>query len=43
MLVHFNTLPNTSRVWVYQASRSFNAEELEEVKNSLNEFIKEWE
>jgi len=42
MLVHFDTLPNTSRVWVYQASRSFNAEELEEVKNSLNEFIKEW-
>ncbi|MET6991030.1 ABC transporter ATPase [Sediminicola arcticus] len=42
MLVEFNSLSETSRVWIYQASRSFNAEELEEVKAGLEVFIKEW-
>jgi hypothetical protein len=42
MLVEFNSLSDTSRVWIYQASRSFNAEELEEVKAGLEVFIKEW-
>ncbi len=42
MLVEFNSLPDTSRVWIYQASRSFSEAELEEITTSLNEFIKEW-
>ncbi len=42
MLVDFNSLSDTSRVWIYQASRSFSAEELEEVKAGLDQFIKEW-
>lgn len=42
MLVEFNSLSETSRVWIYQASRSFNAEELEELKAGLDQFIKEW-
>lgn len=42
MLVDFNSLSDTSRVWIYQASRSFSAEELEEVKAGLDHFIKEW-
>lgn len=42
MLVDFNSLPDTSRVWIYQASRSFTAEELEEIKLGLDEFVKEW-
>ena len=42
MLVEFNSLSDTSRVWIYQASRSFSAEELEEVKAGLDLFIKEW-
>ncbi len=42
MLVEFNSLSETSRVWIYQASRSFNTEELEEVKAELDQFIKEW-
>lgn len=42
MLVEFNSLSETSRVWIYQASRSFNTEELEEVKAGLDLFIKEW-
>ncbi len=42
MLVEFNSLPDTSRVWIYQASRSFSEVELEEITKSLDEFIKEW-
>lgn len=42
MLVDFNDLPETSRVWIYQANRSFTLDELEEVKNKLNEFIAQW-
>lgn len=42
MLVDFNTLPDDSRIWVYQGSRSFTKEELVEVKQSLNDFIMDW-
>lgn len=42
MLVDFNTLPETSRVWIYQANRSFTDEELEEIKHKLTEFINIW-
>jgi hypothetical protein len=42
MLVDFNTLPDTARVWVYQASRSFTEAEVEEIKEGLNEFVRQW-
>jgi len=42
MLVDFKTLPDESRVWVYQASRSFTDAELKEIEESLNVFIEEW-
>ena len=42
MLVDFNTLPETSRVWIYQASRSFTDSELEEITSKLNAFIESW-
>lgn len=42
MLVEFNTLPDTSRVWIYQCSRSFTVDELREVKEELDDFIAEW-
>jgi hypothetical protein len=42
MLVEFESLPNTSRVWIYQANRSFNAEELVELKAAFDTFIEEW-
>lgn len=42
MLVDFNELPETSRVWIYQANRSFSQEELEEITGKLNEFIAQW-
>ncbi len=42
MLVDFNDLPETSRVWIYQANRSFSVEELEEIKQKLNKFLAQW-
>ncbi|TBN06826.1 ABC transporter ATPase [Hyunsoonleella flava] len=42
MLVDFNTLPEESRVWIYQANRSFTPEELADIKNKLNVFIENW-
>ena len=42
MLVDFNTLPEESRVWIYQANRSFTEDELEQLKSQLNTFIEAW-
>ncbi|QCE43086.1 ABC transporter ATPase [Psychroserpens sp. NJDZ02] len=42
MLVDFNTLPETSRVWIYQANRSFSDAELEEIKSKLDVFVEGW-
>jgi len=42
MLVDFNTLPETSRVWIYQCNRSFSETELEEITSRLNTFIQNW-
>jgi hypothetical protein len=42
MLVDFNTLPDESRVWIYQANRSFSDKEIEEIKDRLNKFIENW-
>jgi hypothetical protein len=42
MLVEFNTLPEESRVWIYQANRSFSEEELSELRDKLDIFIENW-
>lgn len=42
MLVDFNTLPDNSRVWIYQANRSFTENELLELKNDLSQFLNNW-
>ena len=42
MIVEFNTLPETSRVWIYQANRSFSETELSEIKTKLIQFIDRW-
>ena len=42
MLVPFETLPDSSRVWIYQANRSFNEQELQEIKQKLDAFIEQW-
>ena len=42
MLVNFESLRDTARVWIYQANRSFSEEELGEITTALDRFISEW-
>ncbi|WP_026934333.1 hypothetical protein [Christiangramia echinicola] len=42
MLVPFESLADSSRVWIYQANRSFTEEEIQEISNKLNIFIEKW-
>ena len=42
MFVPFETLPESSRVWIYQANRSFTEEEQAEIKAKLETFIEQW-
>lgn len=42
MLVDFESLPEDSRVWIYQANRSFTEEELKEISLKLDTFITQW-
>lgn len=42
MLVDFNTLPEESRVWIYQANRSFTDDEIVELESKLDTFISNW-
>lgn len=42
MLVPFASLPENSKVWIYQANRSFSDQELQEITNKLENFITQW-
>ncbi|MBT8319556.1 MAG: ABC transporter ATPase [Gramella sp.] len=42
MLVPFNSLADSSRVWIYQANRSFTADEIKEISQKLDLFIERW-
>ncbi|MDX1544903.1 MAG: ABC transporter ATPase [Christiangramia sp.] len=42
MLVPFESLPDSSRVWIYQANRSFTEEEVQEISEKLDAFIEKW-
>lgn len=42
MLVDFNTLPEESKIWIYQANRSFTEQEVEEIQSKLDVFIENW-
>jgi hypothetical protein len=42
MLIPFENLPDSSRVWIYQANRSFSDQELQEIKTQSEDFITQW-
>lgn len=42
MLVDFKTLPESARIWIYQANRSFTDEELRNIRKELDVFITDW-
>lgn len=42
MLVDFKTLPESARIWIYQANRSFTDDELQNIQKELDTFITDW-
>ena len=42
MLVDFHSLPETSRIWIYQCNRTFSDAEIEEVESLTQEFLTQW-
>ncbi|TXK71002.1 ABC transporter ATPase [Mesonia sp. HuA40] len=42
MWVEFNALADESKIWIYQASRSFTDVELQELEMSLKNFVDNW-
>ena len=42
MVVNFDSLPQTSRIWIYQCDRSFSDSELEEISEKLTTFLEGW-
>jgi hypothetical protein len=42
MLVDFDSLPENSRVWIYQSNRSFTKDELVDISDKLIVFLNNW-
>ncbi|SFU65166.1 hypothetical protein SAMN05216480_111100 [Pustulibacterium marinum] len=42
MYVDFESLPENSRIWVYQANRSLTDEETSEIEQKTKEFLTKW-
>lgn len=42
MYIDFDKLPNTARVWVYQADRSLTEEEISQVEQALQPALSQW-
>ncbi|WP_196891589.1 ABC transporter ATPase [Aureivirga marina] len=42
MFVDFNEMPDSSRVWIYQANREFTEAEISEIETKLEEFVTKW-
>ncbi len=42
MLVPFDTLPEDTRVWIYQSNRKFTDQEVEEIDAAVKAFVEEW-
>lgn len=35
-------LPSDSKIWIFQSTRNFNAEEISEIETTLDQFMEEW-
>ena len=42
MLVSFDKLPETSRIWIYQSNRKLSEAEEKEISSAMDAFIQEW-
>ena len=43
MLVDFNTLPEESKIWIYQSNRKFSDEEFSAIETALKSFLENWQ
>ena len=43
MYIPFQEMPAQARIWVYQASRSLQAQELDQIKQTLTQSCQVWE
>jgi hypothetical protein len=42
MLVDFSSLPDYSKIWIYQSNREFSDFEMAEIKSKLKDFVANW-
>ena len=42
MLVDFDQLPDTSKIWIYQSDRKFYPQEIDEIKQNIEIFLNGW-
>jgi uncharacterized protein YejL (UPF0352 family) len=42
MYVPFDTLPEESKIWIYQSNRKFSDEEIEAIQTDLVSFLESW-
>ena len=42
MIIPFDNMPDTSRIWIYQANRKFSDQEFSEIENQLQTFLNDW-
>lgn len=42
MLVNFDSLKDTSKIWIYQSNRTFSEVEVAEISHNLDSFIGTW-
>ena len=42
MFVPFDTLPEESRIWIYQSNRKFSDDEFASIENDLKSFLENW-
>jgi len=42
MLVNFDSLEDTSKIWIYQSNREFSEKEVAEISHNLENFIGAW-
>jgi hypothetical protein len=43
MLVNFDSLADTSRIWIYQSNREFKETEIAEISTKIENFVANWQ
>ena len=43
MIIDFNSIPETAKIWVFPANRKFYAQELPEITAKIEQFLTDWE